>query len=129
MLGGILPELCDAVEGRREPTEKRHSGGILPELRWEQTRSRAWGRGAASRSLLSSCTVVVAAGFDDCLGVILRVSMPSGALDRFDIRNRAARAKPGEALTCGAPVPCKSFLESTFGLKSSEPTETSYPRS
>lgn len=39
------PELRDAVEGRREPTEKQHSGGILPKVRWEQTGSWAWGRG------------------------------------------------------------------------------------
>ena len=121
------------MEGRREPTEKQHSGGILPELRWEQTGSWAWGRGQplghCCPPALLYCAVVVAAGFDVCLGVILRVSMPSGALDRFDIRNRAIRAKPGEALICGAPVPCKSFLESTFDLKSSEPTEISYPRS
>ena len=123
------PELHDAVEGRWEPTEKERLGGIRPELRWKQCRSQAWGRAAASRSVLSSCTVVVAAGFDDCRGVILRVSMPPGARNRFDIRNCAARAKPGEALICGAPVPCKSFLESALGLKNSEPTETSYPRS
>lgn len=79
------PELRDAVEGRWEPAEKERSGGILPELRWEQCRSRAWGRAAASRLLLSSGTVVVAAGFDDCRDVILRVSMPPGARNRFDI--------------------------------------------
>lgn len=52
---------------------------ILPELRWEQCRSRRAWEGGSLRLLLSSGTVVVAAGFDDCRGVILRVSMPPGA--------------------------------------------------
>ena len=55
------PELRDAVEGRWGPAERQCSGGILPKLRWEQTRSRAWGSGAAGWSRMSSWTAVIAA--------------------------------------------------------------------
>lgn len=55
------PEPRDAVEGRWGPAERQRSGGILSELRWEQTRSRAWGSGAAGWSRMSSCTAVITA--------------------------------------------------------------------
>ena len=75
------PELRDAVEGRWGPAERQRSGGILPELRWEQTRSRAWGSGAAGWSRMSSCTAVIVA-CKICVRVFSRALLVSEAVNQ-----------------------------------------------